>query len=81
MREEPSRDEPSSTQSEQLELVGGPFCGSILRGSTGCFELGCAISTPCIRDNSPRQTWHLDAVYMIDDDYKGIFQKYVPSEF
>ena len=75
------REEPPSAQTDHLELDGGPFCGAVLRGSTGCFEPGNAICTPCFRNNSQRQVWHLDAVYLIIDDHKALFHKYVPSKF
>ena len=78
------REEPTSTQNDQLELlelVGGPFCGAVLDIPVCMLEPGICINTPCIRENSPRQVWHLSAVYLVDEDRKGLFKEYVPSEF
>ena len=75
------REEPSSAQTDHLALVGGPFCGIILDAPIGMFEPGSVFATPCIWENSPRQVWHLDAAYVIGDDHKALFHKYVPSKF
>jgi hypothetical protein len=73
----------AKSKDDYIELVGGPFCGALIKATLNDLEPGGTVNTPCSsQKNKKNDAWdHLDAVYLIHKDGTATLIKYVPTEF